>query len=163
MSCFIMEPTSIAQIACAAEALLNMGYDYFGMEAPVSMRDALKDCMDNFGHFDRHLIYDRLFELNVRAYCIRYGDKVDKGSSSWPDFSSLSFSPIHRRFQYKDHHMLIRSWHYHLAKKLDCYVYQVSEDGTRGDPLTLAMEEWACDLMRFIVRNNNIYCSASWG
>lgn len=159
MSCYIMEPRALAALAIATEQILNMGFNYFGFDAPRALFDALEDCENPAGFYDARAIYGRLYALNARAYRGRYRQEADTEPPE-VDFSGLT---IAQPPEWHDHHATIQPWHYRLLKLMDCYTYQVDEDATAGDPLTRAMVELSAALMRHIVRNTDEYATAPWG
>lgn len=158
MSCFIMNAETIGTLAASLEKVLNMGFNFFGFEAPGSLFNALRDCENPRGFFDEKKIYAALYELNSRAYCARYKEE------SADDLPKVDFNRcnIVKRAEYNNH-LIVAKWHYQLLKILDCFIYQVSEDVTRSHALTLALKDMRLVLMAFIIHNNDIYANLPWG
>lgn len=158
MSCFIMNADAIGTLATSLEKVLNMGFNFFGFEAPESLFNALRDCENPRGFFDENKIYAALYNLNCHAYCTRYKEET------YDDLPNVDFTRcnIVKRAGYNNHYM-VEKWHYQLLKLLDCFIYQVSEDGTRNHDLTLALKDMRLVLMAFIIHNNDIYAGLPWG
>lgn len=161
MSCMIMSKEPLAALANATEALLNCGYDYFGFDSPDSLLAAARDCR-NMGFFSADSLYQKMYALNVAAYNGRYADHEQPMDDEAPDVD-LSKYMVHRPPEYADHHHAVRLWHYRLAKLLDFWIYQVSEDATRNDAFVAAMREFQDCLFRFIVRRSSEYDAHEWG
>ena len=70
---------------------------------------------------------------------------------------------VHQPPEYREHGFAVRPWHYHLAKLLDCWLYQTAEDATYKDPRRLAMAEFRDNLYGFIVTNSPEYVDTRWG
>ena len=160
MSCFIMNEKALAALAIATEKVMNQGFNYFGFEAPRELYNALSDCKAGvYRDYNAPLIYAKLYALNARAYAGRYREDVD---TTPPDvnFSGLD---ITRPPQYAQNSFVVQPWHYRLAKLIDCYCYQVSEDATQGDDLAHAMTELARVVHAFIVQRSTDYIAAPWG
>ena len=146
MSCFIMNPEPLAAIANAVETRLNVGYDYWGFEAPDGLFRELEDCKSSCTYYAEPISLS-LYALNVRAYNGRYSSHEE------PEDQNLGAGA---RFA-------VRPWHFQLAKLLDCWLYQTAEDATRSDPLRLAMQEFRDNLYSFIVLNSPEYAAGRWG
>lgn len=157
MSCFVMKAEAISKIANYTEALLNMGYNFFGMEAPDSLYMALSDCRDYAGFYDSKLIYKRLLSLNLAAYSGRYGRDSDlQELDGYKSISAFS-RPVYC------YHYKIDRWMLEMSKRLSCYNYQCAEDATRKDDLHLAMRELEKCLNYFIVQNMAAWQTSKWG
>lgn len=161
MSCMIMSKEPLAALANATEALLNCGYDYFGFDPPDSLLAAARDCR-NMGFFSADALYRRMYALNVAAYNGRYADHEQPMTDETPDVD-LSKYRVHCPPEYAEHHHAVRPWHYQLAKLLDFWIYQVTEDATRNDAFVLAMRECRDHLFQFIVQRSAEYDRYEWG
>jgi len=161
MSCFIMETKAIAALAVAIEKLINMGFNYFGFSVPDSLYKALYECAQVYPHgfFSKKEIFSALYILNCRAYNTKYKVEEEAELIPEPDFSGCD---ITERLQYNGHY-IVKEWHYRLMKLLDCFLYQVSEDATYNDPLTIGLQDLSRTLCGFIVRNNDMYDKFPWG
>lgn len=160
MSCFVMNPEPLAAIANAVETRLNCNYNYWGFEAPASLYDALRDCKTSRTYFAEE-IYKKLYAVNVRAYNGRYEGHAEPGGEEAPTIDMSKYI-LHHPPEYCKNSFAVCLWHYQLAKLLDCWLYQTSEDATRADPLRLAMGEFRDSLYSFIVMHSPQYCDLSW-
>lgn len=161
MSCMVMKEESLAALANAIESNLNGGYSLWGFEAPDSLYDALEDCRIR-RWFSAKAIYDKMYAFNIKAYNSRYAEHEGAADDIPPEVD-LSQYKIHQKPEYRNGNVIIRPWHYHLAKLLDFYIYQTNECATYKDPLWAAMLEFSNCLNRFIVRRNPEYDTCGWG
>lgn len=161
MSCMIMGYEPLAALANAVETRLNVGYSYWGFEAPDSLYRELADCKRSCTYFSEQ-IYKRLYALNVRAYNGRYANHEEPADEEAPAIDVNRYT-VHHGPEYREHGFAVRPWHYQLAKLLDCWLYQTAEDATYKDPLRLAMVEFRDNLYSFIVTNRPEYVTSSWG
>lgn len=158
MSCFILESKSLAILAEGIEKTLNMGYNYMGMDAPEALREALADCADNRGFYERKKIFLRLYELNAQAYDSRYSTAPADYIPECPDIPTVI-----KRAEYKNYHHTVTTTHYKYANLLDCYLYQCLEGKTPEEPLFQGLEAFKRTWYSYIVRNSDEYAAASWG
>lgn len=167
MSCFVMNPEPLAAIANAVETRLNVGYDYWGFEAPDSLYRELADCKTSCTYFAEP-IYRRLYLVNVRAYNGRYASHEEPADEEAPEVDVGKYSVTHRP-EYQNRGdgngttFAALPWHYQLAKLLDCWLYQTAEDATMNDPLRLAVQEFRDSLYHFIVQHSPEYTAGRWG
>lgn len=157
MSCMMLSARIHATVAETVAAIMNMGYNYFGFESPVSLFQALEDCADDFNYYDSSKIYHRLYILNNRAYNGRYKSNIIPLVPDMPTVSKL-YEPRCG----ENHHDVIKPWHYKFAKLLDCLIYQLEEDATKKDPLVIALIEFNHNYRAFLVTNNDEYSRAPW-
>ena len=155
MSCFVMDARATAALALTVEEVLNMGFNYFGFDAPPALFEALEDCKDPAGFYQAKPIFARLYALNIRAYAGRYHEEADTTPPD-VDFTGLKISQPPEA-------NTVKPWHYRWLKLVDCYIYQVEEDATARDPLALAMQDLSRVLSRFIATNSDEYAAAPWG
>lgn len=161
MSCMIMAAEPLAALANAVETRLNCNYSYWGFDAPDSLYRELEDCKTSYTyHADN--IYRRLYAVNVRAYKGRYRD-LEKPVDEEAPTIYLSKYVVHHPPEYREHGFAVLPWHFQLAKLLDFWLYQTSEDATRSDPLRLAMSDFRDSLYCFIIQNSAQYTEARWG
>ena len=161
MSCMIMGYEPLAALANAVETRLNVGYSYWGFEAPDSLYRELADCKRSCTYFSEQ-IYKRLYALNVRAYNGRYASHEKPADEEAPTIDGSKYI-VHHPPEYQEHNFAVRLWHFQLAKLLDCWLYQTLEDATRSDPLRLAMEEFRDGLYSFIISHSPPYIETRWG
>ena len=158
MSCFMMDERAISVLSNTLESVMNSGFDRFGFEAPESLHKALSDCRDHYGFYFSELIFSRLYILNTRAYSTHHKSECNGCIPSKPDIHSI----IQER-QREDHRERLFPWHYKFANLLGCFIYQVSEDATRNDPLTLALVDFSHLYKSFLVFNTKEYDSEHLG
>lgn len=158
MSCFMMDERAISVLSNTLESVMNSGFNRFGFEAPESLHKALSDCRDHYGFYLSEKIFSRLYILNARAYSNRYKSDWNSCIPVKPEIHSI----IQKR-QLENHHEKLLKWHYKFAKLLDCFIYQVSEDATQNDPLTLALIDFSRLYKSFLVVNTEEYDSEPWG
>lgn len=158
MSCFILSDQSHATAANVLESILNLGFNRFGFDAPKSLHNALRDCRDRYGFYCANLIFNRLHDLNSRAYAGRYKTESDTTLPLMPDVP-----PLVQERQRENYHEKLLPWHYKFAKLLDCEIYQSSEDATRNDPLYLALIDLSRVYNHFLTENTDDYAAAPWG
>ena len=161
MSCLIMDAGPLAAIANAVEMLLNCGYDYFGFDSPDSLLAAARDCRAST-LYSATMLYRKLYALNIAAYNGRYSTHEQPADDEAPDVD-LSKYRVHCPPEYADHHHAVRPWHFRLAKLLDFWIYQVSEDATRSDDFVVAMRDFRDCLFQFIVQRSSEYDRYGWG
>ena len=157
MSAFLMNAEPIAKIATYTAALLNMGYNFFGMEAPTSLYFALSDCCDKHKYYDEEKIYNALYQLNIDAVNGKYKEHTTIDSME-------KFKPVtaYKRPVYSKHYK-VDKWMLEMSKRLACFCYQCDEDATYQSDLFLAMRELERRLNTFIVHNMDAWQNAQWG
>lgn len=157
MSCFLMNAESIAAITDYIVSVHRGGFSFAGFEAPRSLKEELKDCDDP------QIVYSRLAHLNVSAYCCRY---------PYEDGVIMELyrpNTKHSRAEWSqletDHHahFVVRPWHYAMLKRIDCFIYQCSEDVNKHNKLLKAMCDFRHALAEFMIANNNKYVNSVWG
>lgn len=167
MSCFVMNPEPLAAIANAVETRLNVGYDYWGFEAPDSLYRELAGCKMSCTYFAEE-IYKKLYAVNVRAYNGRYASHEEPADEEAPIIDGSKYI-VHHGPEYQSRGegngttYAVLPWHYQLAQLLDCWLYQTAEDATRSDPFRLAMQEFRDGLYSFIVQHSHEYFAGRWG
>lgn len=161
MSCFIMLPDSLAALGNATAVRLNLHFDFWGFGAPEELYDAFADCRIPAvsDSYSAQAIYDKLYALNVKAYCQRYKDSVDPEDTVKPDVNVTQYAICRN----PTHPFTPQPWHYQLAQLLDCYLYQTAEQATYNDPVRLAMKEFRNKLYEFIVLKSPQYAAFRWG
>ena len=159
MSCFMMDLDALAVLADGMEKVLSFSYDVYSIEAPEALREALKDCADHYGYFDKEKIFRALYTLNYTAYHERYNRA--------PDAVEVPEIPIaHSIFdclEYSDGHRILTSNYYQYTKLLECLIYQCTEGKVTEAPLYKGLEAFELVLMRFLVHNNDEWQRFKWG
>jgi len=157
MSAFIMNLQSIAEIADYIDCLNFVGFDYFGYSIPFELNQAL-NLTSRTGN--QRKIFDALYSLNVKAVNGRYNEDNSE-AADMPKLDHVIYTP--KKWDCKNSIDIIEPWHYQLLKKLQCFIYQCSEDATASDPLYKGLKELEKAIVFYIVQNNSDYSSALWG
>lgn len=163
MSCMIMNPEPLAALANFTESVLNMGFDFFGFEAPRELRETSADCLTP-GYrdfYDNKALYNKLYAVNLAAYNNRYPQEADDNTT--PPAVDFTKYNIHDRRQYENGHYIVQPWLYKIAKLLDFWLYQTDEDATHKNEFRLGMQRLRDNVYSFIVQNSTDYNSARWG
>ena len=157
MSVLMMNDKGLATLSVAISQILNMGFNFFGFEAPEKLKNVLKDCRTDRHFYSDRKIFERLYTLNSRAYSDRYSVAAEEQIVPEPDFTGTTIAEPR---EYTNYHAIIKPWHYKLLKLLDCFNYQVDD---MKDDLVPALNSLAVTLAGFIARNNDEYENAPWG
>lgn len=156
MSAFIMNPVSIAQLAEYISALNYVGYDFFGYSIPESLNNALNLTRAA----DERKIFNALYALNVKAVNGRYNDNTPDTAEMPKEYKTLFHV---KAWDGKNGIYKIEPWHYQLLKRLQCFIYQCTEDATINDPLYKALKDLEHTIIYFIATNSPEYSRAIWG
>lgn len=165
MSCFVMKPESIKTIACTMEDIFNDFNVFFGAFdfAFSKIKEANNDIFKmKYGVYvlNKNELYNALMKLNLKAYNGRYWRWCGE---EYPLFSEVDSGSIHECFEVCDNRYVVGEWLYHLAKLLDCYLYQTAEDGTDKDDFRLALVEFNKAVKEYIVVHSTTYNKFEWG
>jgi len=163
MSCFVMNAEPLAALADGIEKALNMGYNFLGLDAPETLREALtaKGCADRHGFFDTEKIFRELYGLNLAAFTWRYDGRHLEDVEPAPSFPAVP--PLLLRVGYRDFHHIITPAHYKFASLLDCLIYQCDEGPISKDPLFIGLVDFRRRWLAFLVQNHEEYNKAPWG
>lgn len=156
MSTFIMNSISIAQLAEYISALNYVGYDFFGYSIPESLNNALNLTRTA----DEKKIFNALYALNVKAVNGRYNDNTPDTTEMPKEYKTIFHV---KAWDGKNSTYKIEPWHYQLLKRLQCFIYQCTEDATINDPLYKALKDLEHTIIYFIVTNSPEYSAAIWG
>lgn len=154
MSAFEMSPESLAKIANTVESVAIGGFNNYGFEVPERFKRIA------YEENGAKKLYMRLYEMNVAAVNQCYGGKCDDLTA--PDMPRVSYI-IERHREYRNGHEVVKPWHYHFLKLLDCYLYQCTEGDVPAQPLYKALAELQHVLQCFIIAHNDIYNDLPWG
>jgi hypothetical protein len=159
----IMQPEPLAALANFTESVLNMGFDFFGFEAPQELREASADCIvpGYRGFYSVEALYSKFYSVNISAYNGRYAKEPD--NSATPPAVDFAKCCIHERLRYEDGHYVLQPWHFKIAKLLDFWLYQTDEDATRKNEFRLGVQILRDSIYGFIVQNSTDYNNAQWG
>lgn len=164
MSCFVMTNDDICEIALFCEEILNMGYDFLGMNAPKTLHRCLKDsAINNAGFFCGSKIFNFLYAMNLSAYAECYKEP-ELLFNVIPMYTEPNVGvPSCHRAKWAEGHFQVQPWHYRMAKLLDCWIYQCTEGKHPDTELYKAMGELRNTLYEFIIQNTQEYFDAPWG
>lgn len=161
MSSFIMDTRAVAVIADGIEKTLNMGYNYLGLEAPESLRDALKDCADRHGFYDGAKIFAKLYSLNYWAYAERYEGRHPEDVAEQPE--PVAVNSLLARVEYANGHFTVKPEHYKYTKLLECFMYQCNEGSAVKTQLYKGLDDLKRRWYSFLVCNSDEWAAAPWG
>jgi len=123
MSCFIMNPTSLAYIANFITDQMNQGFNFTGIS--IHTPEKLFEEVSINGIVKAKMVYKLLFRTNIDAYLTRYSkttmDDMQAEFEAMNDFDSYD-QTIHRS-RYTANH----KWEFQMLKSLECWIYQCSE------------------------------------
>ena len=166
MSCFIMSEKPVAALADFIAALMNGGYNAFGMEAPNSLSRALFDfdgpeCYRR-GFWEASLIYNELHRVNVAAYVGRYSHNAEalEDAQAWEEYKP---NPRHEYHSTSGGQWTVKPWHYELDKRLSCFLYQITEDATYKTPIYNALRDLQHEIRGYIVSRAEEWQRLQWG
>ena len=166
MSCFIMNAEPMAALAGWIADILNYGYENYGFDAPEKLREAVEEkCpISKCGDISEADVFRELYNLNMEAYLGRYRRApADVDLLTVPDYKTCR---KHKRTSWVSEnggHALIEPWHYEMAKRLDCLIYQCTEDGADSENLYYGLIALRSTFLSYIVRNSNDYAASEWG
>ena len=165
MSCFMMNPESLSVLGNTLAVCLNAKNGNFGFWIPDSVYRAFNDCgeyFDDWGgsrkYHDGKMIAQKLAEINLAAFKECYDGRHMEDISE-PYVLEGCAQRIKMAYGNRAH-----SWHYHLAKLLDCWLYQTCEGDVTNDKARLAIQELRNNIYEFIVTSSPLYSGApGWG
>ena len=166
MSCFVMLPESIWKMAYTLEAIMNAA-KFCGTSSITTIAIGPTKCCQAFADclicdcYEAKLIAAALWDINQAAYAGRYNDP-DK-YCPLPDKYSRRAHCLVQPVVVVDHQERAQEWQYHLARLLDCWLYQTAEDATYKDKKRLALQEFTRNLKNEIVTHSAEYNSFQWG
>lgn len=163
MSCMIQKKENVAIIAAFISRLLNHGYNSFGFEADICVFDAFKDCQ-NAGFYNDHMIYDKLYETNYKAYNKRYPDEM---GLSWEDYKETesfkyALNDLWKPRLVENNTDVPQEWHYKVLKCVQFLMYQVSDIDDMENPVYKALVSLEAKIAMFIIINSSIYKNIDW-
>lgn len=120
MSCFIVNPRTLARIANYICAHINNGYNCTHLALDVS--DEFKQLVCNSsGEASEEKIYQELYNLNYKAYNTRYEGRHEPEDNDLDKFAEYDNPPV-GMYSGK-----INANHYQMLKSMECYLYQCAE------------------------------------
>ena len=164
MSAFMVNNSTLSKIAKYMEECANyqIGGErgIYEIEFASGFKKFLADegLLDQTtGEFSASLIHEYLFRRNLKALCIRYGEKDAK-----EEMSPLGYEPIEDEKTPVDVSFWHRKvWLANLYTVCRCYLYQISEGDYRGDRFYQEFSEWisqqASTLANYVVEEVRKY------
>lgn len=157
MSCCVLSPKHIATLARGIEKLINApGMKEYGTQ---DLLRVFRDCRTE-GWADENKIYKKLYALNLEVFNSRYDKKKEVIPEIPEDIPDLL--PFPRENTNEFHIYRITPKHYQFLKLLECYYYQINEDGFEKNEIRLELKKVIRNLQNFIKDNNEEYDKAKW-
>lgn len=163
MSCYVMNSESIRKIGYTLADILN-ACKYNGVVtldksacAAADLEKTFRDCVSGkHQDYDPEKISKALHRLNAKAYASRYWVPDECEFAPRGNKADYSFRPV------AGANGIPQAWHYHLARLLDCWLYQTAEGATLRDPLRLGVKKFAACLAQQIVKHSPLYQCDLW-
>lgn len=155
MSCVIVNNKVMSITANLICRMLNAGFDSFGFEIPNELESAFNGCYCNRA-YSVAKIYNRLYELNFKAYAERYGASASATFKTFMDDSQYQMVDIDiwENRAGDDH---TRDWHYQALKCLQEVYYQLCEGEVYGYEETRAIYTLITTFALFIATHTEEY------
>lgn len=120
MSCFIVNPRTLARMANYICAHINNGYNctHIALEVSYEFRQLVSN---RYGEANEEKIYQELYKLNHKAYNTRYEGRHEPEENDLDKFAEYDNPPIG---MYSGE---INANHYQMLKSMECYLYQCAE------------------------------------
>jgi hypothetical protein len=155
VSCVIVNNKIMSVVANLLSRMLNTGFDSFGFEIKDELKAAFKNCYCN-GCYSAKKIYERLYELNFKAYNERYGE------CEWTTFETFMVDKQNQMLEIDvwehragDDHA--RTWHYQAIRCLQEVHYQLCEGKIYDCAETKAIGQLIGSFAIFIVTHTKEY------
>lgn len=139
MSCFIMNDTVLSNVANeVVKYVTSDSTSYLFYNVKKELRKIIGWNYDEYSK----LLFDKMAELNRKAYYYRYGEESEKGHYTNP-------KPLTK---------------IQLIKQLNCFLYQCSENNlNKTDPLYQYIDEFRKELEHDYLVHLKEYDDAPWG
>lgn len=159
MSCQMLSVEYIAEAANRIKVLLNqISLNRFGFFVGKQVHEAFADCQNKYGFYQAEQIFVKLYHLNQKAYAGRYKEEYEPETFSpeqlWAIFAEIEPVPA---LQYSNYHAVVRPFDFQTLKMWERLHYQLLEDGTAKDPVTVALKEIVNDMCRWIAHSSDEY------
>lgn len=149
MSCFIMNPESVARIANFIAYHIN-----FGTNLTAKLPESFIKAVTRHGEARADEVYRHMFETNYAAYNKRYGE-AHKPQGDLKDQYAMYDNSIH--------HSPGNTWKYQMLKSMECWMYQCSESEELETCDTfVAVKRLAEALKNNIIHTTPEYITADW-
>jgi len=167
MSCFVMNPESLATIAGFTADLLDQAKYHnntFGISPPCDLTQRFTELgayNKRDGVFSAGAIYVMLYKLNFEAFHNCYNGRHDEDYPAAAPNLKIHEHRIHKPFVYLERGKYqVQGWEPTMAGLIDTWLYQTCERGTKDSPLRNAMQQLNSRIYAFIVQNHPSY---AWG
>lgn len=165
MSVLICKEESVSILADFIVRLLNHGLESYGFSCPQTLGDYFRFKRSSFSEYNEKMVYDELFQLNIKAYSERYKElDLENIEVYYPEFKSVSlWKPLEYVADANGRaKIVVPTTYYRLRKHLMFWLYQCEEDGTKDSDLYKGMKELCERLTAFIVENTEAYYNLPW-
>ena len=165
MSVLICKAESVSILADFIVRLLDCGLECYGFSCPQILGNYFRVNKGPFSEYSEKDVYDKLFQLNIKAYSERYKElELENTDVFYPEYKSVS---LWKPLEYvADAHgrakIVVPASYYRLCKHLKFWLYQCDEDATRNSELYKGMKELCNRLTTFIVENTEAYYNLPW-
>lgn len=159
MSCFIVNPETVATIANYIADYITGGYNATGIF--VSIPDEFIRNVTAKENIAQQ-IYLRMYALNYMAFETRYEGRHSESLAVCID--NMGKFEDHDKSIHKARTGKVEPYHYQLLKSMQCYLYQCNESEKLADSLTFkVVKKFEDALMNLIVCAMPEYDKAVWG
>lgn len=159
MSCFIVNPRTIAKIANYIAVQINSGFNCTHLDVEICKE--FKELVCESGLANPEYVYKKLYLLNWQAYNIRYegrhSENLDQCAFDMRKFAEYD-TACNECFESE-----VNASHFQMLKSIECYLYQCSESEELENSV-IYKTVWKIKnaLMCFIVHNSELYNAAMW-
>ena len=156
MSCFIVNPRTLARMANYICAHINNGYNCTHLALDVS--DEFKQLVCNSsGEASEEKIYQELYKLNYKAYNTRYEGRHEPETDDLDKFAEYDNPPVGM------YSSKINENHYQMLKSMECYLYQCAESEELENSIVYKeIQRFKNAIMCKIVHSLPEYEAADW-
>lgn len=165
MSCFIVKKDSIIKICDSLVQLKKVVYFSSTIEQLYQEINNLFDFnIDNLP-FSKwyNILANEFYKLNYKAYNARYSKDenykdIDFYILRQKDNLGLDLGIYYNSFYHFNENSL-----YDLCKKIDCFLYQCSEDEVIDNPICLLLSKLNKEIKIWTFEQNPAYRNSNWG
>lgn len=155
MSCFMVNPRTLARMANYICAHINNGYNCTHITLKVS--DEFKELVSNKGIASEEKVYQELYRLNYKAYKTRYEGRHPADMDDLDKFAEYDNPPVGM------YSSKINENHYQMLKSMECYLYQCAEsDELENSIIYNEIRHFKNAIMNKIVHSLPAYDAADW-
>lgn len=124
MSCFIVDPKTVAAIANYIAAQINGGFNCTHLAVDIP-HEFIESVSDKYNFAKPEFIFKKLYRLNWEAFNTRYEgrypENLDQCSADMRKFAEYD-APLTGMFEHK-----IEAQHWQMLKSMECFLYQCAE------------------------------------